>query len=108
MGAILVLILYVALPKHAYYSCIGAILAKLYANSLLVMFNSRMHLGERHNFKSQSFAISRDSRAVPLGSHGALETISGIHVQEQVYVHTDEIAVDEQVRYSPLSSHFLQ
>lgn len=99
MAAILVLVLYVAFPQRAYYSCIGAILAKLYANSLLVMFNSRMHIGERGRLRTQSRLISRESRAVQLGSRNVAEALNGIHVQEHVYVHADDTVttVGEQV-----------
>lgn len=96
MAATLVLILYVALPQRAYYSCIGAILAKLYANSLLVMFNSRMHICDQRSLQSHSRGVSRESRAVHFGTRLG-ESLSGIHVQEQVFVHTDEIGIEEPV-----------
>lgn len=107
------LILYVALPQRLYFSTIGAILAKLYANSLLVMFNSRIRMAGSRNWPSHARGISSDlaaSQTSPqhgaaraFNSRAAAVSLNGIHVQEQVVVHTDEAISDERV--SAISSY---
>ncbi|EKM52232.1 uncharacterized protein PHACADRAFT_198296 [Phanerochaete carnosa HHB-10118-sp] len=109
LSAILVLVLYVALPSRAYYACIGAILAKLYSNSLLVLFNTRMHIRGGRNGPSHVHtgppvrasirSASHAAAAVSLGAPGGATTMSsfgGVHVHEQVWVHTDGMEMKER------------
>lgn len=49
--AILVLVLFLAFPADGYYICGVLVIAKLYSTSLLVLFNSRMHIvGGRNEY----------------------------------------------------------
>lgn len=102
MAAAIMLLLYVTTPNHAYYSAIGAILAKLYANSLLVMFNSRIRIIGSRNMPLPGRCISSDDSNTAgniagrvLSPRTAAMTLPGI--QEQVTVSTDEETTDETV-----------
>ncbi|GJE97019.1 hypothetical protein PsYK624_132290 [Phanerochaete sordida] len=139
LAAVLVLILYVALPQRAYYAAVGAILAKLYSNALLVLFNSRIHIrgarreaptepspfaadthpGSTHRPAASSYTTRRGTRrnwsirlhgstarspsraAVALsadrsGAESAMSSFGGVHVHEQVWVHTDDLEMKER------------
>ena len=99
------LILYVALPHRAYFSTIGAILAKLYANSLLVLFNSRIRIAGSRNWHSHARGISSDGSAVQahtaagrvFSPRRAAMALGGVHIQEQVVVHADYSVLDDRV-----------
>ena len=112
MAATLVLILYVALPDRAYYTTVGAILGKLYANSILVLLNSRMwiagsrqpsgHFREPSSARSIPSTRSRANRAkatlVSFGRRTPTRTsLGGVRVEEQVWVHTDQMDMGGQV-----------
>ncbi|KIP12183.1 hypothetical protein PHLGIDRAFT_124345 [Phlebiopsis gigantea 11061_1 CR5-6] len=93
-AATLMLILYVALPHRAYFSTVGAILAKLYANSLLVLFNSRIRIAGSRNWPSHARGVSSDESAAHtarvFSPRRAAMALGGVHIQEQVVVHADE------------------
>lgn len=60
------------------------------------MLNSRMQISDRRALRSHSRAVSRDSRAVHFNTR-IEDSENGIHVQEHVYVHTDESAGSKPV-----------
>ncbi|EKM52235.1 uncharacterized protein PHACADRAFT_260469 [Phanerochaete carnosa HHB-10118-sp] len=116
-AAVLVLVLYVALPNRAYYTAVGAVLGKLYSNALLVLFNSRMRVsGSRAPPSTHTRGPSDDATRVhrPAARLGAKALVSfgrstpeatspdlgGVHVEEQVWVHTDDIEMK-----NPISAH---
>lgn len=103
------LILYVALPHRAYFSTVGAILAKLYANSLLVLFNSRIRIAGSRNWPSHARGVSSDESAAHtarvFSPRRAAMALGGVHIQEQVVVHADESVVDDQASLNCCSCH---
>ncbi|GJE97024.1 hypothetical protein PsYK624_132340 [Phanerochaete sordida] len=99
-GAVLVLVLYVALPARAYYAAVGAVLGKLYSNALLVLFNSRMRVAPVVvAARDEGSARVRAKAALGFGRRSASRSgdLGGVHVEEQVWVHTDEIQMDHPI-----------
>ncbi|EKM52244.1 uncharacterized protein PHACADRAFT_148765 [Phanerochaete carnosa HHB-10118-sp] len=113
LAATVDLALFLALPHKAYHGCVALTLAKLYSNSLLVIFNSRVHIvgGRTHSFDSAEDACnSTPAKSRP----GAVSTIrfnpfatyaslGGVHAHEELRIETNSrsIQVEDQVRFYP-------
>lgn len=64
LAASIDIVLYYAFPHKAYHSCPATVLAKLYSNSMLAIFNSRIRIvGSRDWSASDGDAISLDGAA---------------------------------------------
>lgn len=97
--AIVDAILFLAQPGQSYHVCAALTLAKLYSNSLLVLFNSRSRVVsvQSQNTTSQgSYGFSNmhrrgftDSRSPP-----ATTLSTTIHVHEESFLETDSIPMD--------------
>ena len=78
------------------------VLAKLYSNSLLVLFNNRTQLqrGGVHSISLNTSILhsSARSRNAGIGPTVAMPA-SGIHVQQMTFVDRDEIPLEERVCY---------
>ncbi|KIP12190.1 hypothetical protein PHLGIDRAFT_113969 [Phlebiopsis gigantea 11061_1 CR5-6] len=90
--AVLSLILYYSFPGLPYHVPVATVLSKLYSNSALAIFNSRIHIvGGKESTDHQGtvhLSVSRGSRR-PL-----TRTLDTIHIQEDVYVHADDIPLE--------------
>lgn len=100
-AATLDLILFLAFPHNAYHGTIALTLAKLYSNSLMVIFNNRVHLKHAaqpaHTFtldKSLTSGGGSGGRGgqVTLGSAGAT-----IQVQQETWIEADQIPMEDRV-----------
>ena len=68
------MILYYAVPHRAYHSCPATVLAKLYSNSMLALFNSRLRIVGARDWASDDNVISLDagySHSHYSGAHSA-------------------------------------
>lgn len=127
--AILSLILYYACPNTPYHVTAATVLAKLYSNSVLAIFNARIRIVGGRDGHSDGGAdtenaagkvhLSLHPTGLGLGLVGMGKGASGgsqrkmggggadaIRVQEDVYVHADEIPLEVQVRFGPSSNPF--
>ncbi|EKM52241.1 uncharacterized protein PHACADRAFT_260480 [Phanerochaete carnosa HHB-10118-sp] len=113
LAATIDIILFLAFPHNSYHGCVATTLAKLYSNSLLVLFNSRIRIVGGRNGTSHGVVASYSSgpvkgapggatagtgaapstfRAVDFGSCGTTTTttsLGGMHVHEERYIDTD-------------------
>ena len=117
MSATLDLILFLAFPHSAYHACIATTLAKLYSNSLLVLFNSRIRIvGGRNDINGgDSYSSIAPKRRSTSGPHatsvphgGGLHWVrsprsangappfGGVHIHEQRWISTDAEAIELQ------------
>ncbi|EKM52282.1 uncharacterized protein PHACADRAFT_260563 [Phanerochaete carnosa HHB-10118-sp] len=121
VAATIDIILFLAFPHNSYHGCVALTLAKLYSNSLLVLFNSRIRIVGGRNAtypigSSYSSAATKSQpgahstfRAVQWGSHGAATTtagsLGGVHVQEESWIGTDpeSIQMEDQSTKKPSS-----
>ena len=99
------LALYYAFPLNSYHSCIATILGKLYSNSLLVVFNSRIRISSGRDWTSETQEIDvslhdharRSSIRAPIRfartprSPTATSFPGGIYVEEEVW--TDRVGI---------------
>jgi hypothetical protein len=111
LAATVDLILFLAFPHASYHSCVALVLAKLYSNSLLVLFNFRIRiLGSRgtKNITENSYVGSNIKASTSGGGRAtgrnASTPLNGVHVYEQTWIHTDHIgtemiALEDQVRH---------
>ncbi|KIP06791.1 hypothetical protein PHLGIDRAFT_445294 [Phlebiopsis gigantea 11061_1 CR5-6] len=104
------LILFLTFSHSAYHACVALILAKLYSNSLLVLFNSRIRIIGGRGYTNDSSFISyhgsstqapsaHNTSATPvvLSPRGAVQTLSGtIRVDEETWVNRDNIQLQDQ------------
>lgn len=91
--AIISLILYYACPNTPYHVTAATVLAKIYSNSVLAIFNSRIRIvgGREETENGQNLHLSLRPGTYP-GSAGAsipVSQLGAIRIQEDVYVHTD-------------------
>ena len=104
--AALSLILYYACPDTPNHVTAATVLAKMYSNSVLAIFNSRIRIiGGRDEYENGANVL--------LSLHPGTQKMSGpntdscvtgsqpsaIRIQEDIYVHTDNIPLEMQVRY---------
>ncbi|GJE98660.1 hypothetical protein PsYK624_148950 [Phanerochaete sordida] len=69
VAAIVALVLFLAVKQHSYYGCVALVLSKLYSNSLLVIFNSRISIvGGRSAHSLRASAQLRHAHAKSDGS----------------------------------------
>jgi hypothetical protein len=109
MAASADIILYYAIPDKAYHACPATILAKLYSNSMLAIFNSRIRIVGGRDWSSDSNIISMDTHGELRGDHstggpivfsrttrtGTSSFGGAIHVEQEVW--TDGDGSDIQV-----------
>ncbi|CDO78113.1 hypothetical protein BN946_scf184611.g5 [Trametes cinnabarina] len=114
LAATIDITLFLAFPHNSYHGCVALTLAKLYSNSLLVLFNSRIRIvggrGMDPLLSGDSFASvlpktqpGGSSRKVNLSTRTQLASnISGVHVHEQTWIATDpeSIELKEQSSFS--------
>lgn len=110
------LIMYLSFPRTSYYVTVALVNGKMYSNMLMVLFNSRIRILGSRASKSVSEegynmnGINPQSVRLPDGSAGGRRVarntpiaLSGIRVEEQTWIHTDQRNVaaeeEEQVRY---------
>ena len=93
--AVLSLILYYSFPGLPFHTPIAAVLSKLYSNSALAIFNSRIHiLGGRDTTNGSGHThISLNPTVAGVGSlankiDSCIPT-GQVHVHEEVYVHAE-------------------
>ena len=111
--------MYYAFPHKAFHSCPATILAKLYSNSMLAIFNSRIRIVGSRDWTGSGDVISMDShapRGATAGSVGPIvftratrteistfgagkSSTGGIHVEREVWTEGDG-ADDKEVRGS--------
>ena len=117
MAASIDIILYYAFPHKAFHSCPATILAKLYSNSMLAIFNSRIRIvGGRNDINGvdsySSIAPKRRSTSGPHATsapHGSglhwvrsprsangTPPFGGVHIHEQRWISTDAEAIELQ------------
>ena len=93
--AVLSLVLYYSFPGLPYHVPVATVLSKLYSNSALAIFNSRIHIVGGRESSNQSgtmhLSVSRGSRR-PL-----TRTLDTILIQEDVYVHADDVPLERSV-----------
>ena len=96
--AIISLILYYACPNTPYHVTAATVLAKIYSNSVLAIFNSRIRIvgGREEAENGQNLHLSLrpslHSSTSPSGTANAriaVSQIGAIRIQEDIYVHTD-------------------
>ncbi|EJD00212.1 uncharacterized protein FOMMEDRAFT_170199 [Fomitiporia mediterranea MF3/22] len=104
--ALVELSLFLAYPDMSYHVCIAVILAKLYSNSLLVVFNSRLRLangrgggsGAEASFISCSNFNSKNSpQTLALGTNSSrtmTTSFGGIQVEQERW--TDNVELDSR------------
>jgi hypothetical protein len=113
VAAMLDLVLYYAFPRYAYHSCVAAILGKLYSNSLLVIFNSRIRIVGGRDWSSDSQGVSCDLElevgrrptsargpvvfARPNYSQTTPEFVEGIRIDEDIWSDRESIRMTNQV-----------
>ena len=112
------LILFLVFPTEAFHVCIALTLGKLYSNSLLVIFNSRIRiLGARnftpgntfHSYQSSSNNQSVNKRVNPtpvvLSPRTAANSLNGIRVDQETWIDdADIIPMENKVRYTTVLS----
>lgn len=95
------LILLLAFPNDNFHAAVTFVLAKLYSNSLLVLFNNRtqMQRGGVHSISLNTSVLHSSTRSTNtrVGPGMALPA-SGIHVQRMTFVDADDIPMEAQVR----------
>ena len=115
MAASVDIILYYAFPHNSYHSCAATILAKLYSNSLLAIFNSRIKIVGGRDWRSSDPAghleVSYDTRGQPRSGLGPIvfrtdrtatttDTYShGAPSQEDAWPDADGVSVKDRVRF---------
>lgn len=106
LAATIDIILFLVFPHNAYHGCVALTLAKLYSNSLLVIFNSRIHI---HGGRNSPTAMSSSA---PYGGKAGLKRAAlifgsstvassfggGVQIQKESF--TDNIPLEEQVSIS--------
>ena len=105
--AILSLVLYYACPNTPNHVTAATVLAKMYSNSVLAIFNSRIRIiGGREDTEIGPNALLTLHPATrrSSGTNKVVSNISGsdigaIRVQEDIYVHADDIPLKVQVKY---------
>ena len=114
------LTLFFTFPHTAYHACIALILAKLYSNSFLVILNSRIKIvGSRNRTQDHSYVSYRGGNAraggtnsavnpVVLSPRTAAQALGGIRIEEETWVTTDGIQLEDQVSvpHHPQRAHF--
>jgi len=101
------LILYFSFPHNAYHACVALILTKLYSNSLLVIFNSRIQIVGSRNWMPDNHYLSYSSSdgsqnpapkptPVVLNPRAAATALGGIRVDEEIWVNSDNIQMKNQ------------
>lgn len=102
--ALLSLIFYYAFPDKPYHVTAATVLAKMYSNSVLAIFNSRIRIvGGRDDWtdNGQNLCLSLHPGGVKNSSRAdssvAASQLSAIRVQEDIYVHSDAIPLEGQV-----------
>ena len=99
-------ILYFTFPTKPYHATPSTIVTKLYSNSMMVIFNSRIRVvGGRDDRSDLRLPISFGGKG-QVGHSATLEAraaaeLGTVHVQEEVWVHSDTVEMKAQV-----SSHF--
>lgn len=111
VAAIVDISLYFGFPHNNYHACVALVLAKLYSNSLLVLFNTRARVvGGRNWTPDVIHELRRDSNAptqqmpVSLDARSAASSLGGVHVHEEIWVNTDDMEMHERVRHHPYSA----
>ncbi|GJE98670.1 hypothetical protein PsYK624_149050 [Phanerochaete sordida] len=108
MAASIDVVLYYAFPHKAFHSCPATILAKLYSNSMLAIFNSRIRIVGSRDWSGTGDVISMDThpRGATAGSVGPIvftratrteistlgagkSSAGGIHVEREVWTEGD-------------------
>ncbi|GJE96047.1 hypothetical protein PsYK624_122400 [Phanerochaete sordida] len=104
------LILYFAFPHEAYHGCIALVLAKLYSNSLLVLFNSRIRIVGSRNWSDSSCVSSNADGRRPTFAPGpkpdvlfpdaSVASLGSIRVERGPW-RDGRIELEEQKRVDP-------
>ncbi|GJE98656.1 hypothetical protein PsYK624_148910 [Phanerochaete sordida] len=117
LAATIDLILFLAFPHNSYHGCVALTLAKLYSNSLLVLFNSRMRIvggrnassvGSSYNSVATKSIVPQSTlRAVQFASRSQAEGVhdaswggteqESIPLEDQSYSHKPTIFASEEV-----------
>lgn len=104
-AAVVDISLYFGFSHNNYHACVALVLAKLYSNSLLVLFNTRARVvGGRNWTPDVIYELRRDGSAptqqmpVTLGARSAASSLGGVHVHEEIWVNTDDMEMHERVR----------
>lgn len=107
--ALLVFILYFALPHEAYFTAVATVLGKLYSVSLLAVFNSRTKFARSHHWTTEPLYLTfrAGSGLGPgagvnvvvdvEGNGGVVAPLNGIRVQKEVEVRRDDDASEQAV-----------
>lgn len=101
--ALVSLILYYAFPGLPFHTPAAEVLSKLYSNSALAIFNSRIHIvgGRESTHESTNMmhiSISPNNvRPLPRNKFESMPRATPIHIQEDVYVHSDAIPLENMV-----------
>lgn len=81
--------------EEPYYVCPATFLAKIYSNSLMAIFNSRIRIQKGREWYAEE-AVNAHISLMPRfqsGSGGnsarAGSRLTGVHVQEDIWIHSD-------------------
>jgi hypothetical protein len=101
----LALILFLACKGKSYYTVPSIVLAKFYSNSLMVLFNTRIQIIGARDARENlplTMGISLSSMHIRSDStrHSTVLRLDNIHVQEEVWVETDEGTTNEELEAS--------
>lgn len=94
--ALLVLVLYFALPHQAYFTALATVLGKLYSVSLLAVFNSRSKFARNHHWTTEPLYLTFRPPppvagvVVVDGIEAVVAPLDGIRVQTEVDVRRDD------------------
>lgn len=113
LAATIDITLFLAFPNNSYHGCVALTLAKLYSNSLLVIFNSRIRIHGGRNSPSTvntsviSYGTKSNSKraTLTLGGRTAISSFGGVQIQEETI--TDSIPLEEQVSNSEQITCFI-
>lgn len=100
----LTFILYYTFPSKPYFVAPSVIMAKCYSNSLLAIFNSRIHVigGRMSQNDDAHISFGNFQRATDPTDPRAASNMT-VQIQEEVYVHSDALQLEilqSQVRRS--------
>jgi hypothetical protein len=81
--------------KEPYYVCPATFLAKIYSNSLMAIFNSRIRVYKGREWYAEEAAnvhislVPRFDNGSGGNSNRVGSRLTGVHVQEEVWIHSD-------------------
>ncbi|KIP12185.1 hypothetical protein PHLGIDRAFT_98571 [Phlebiopsis gigantea 11061_1 CR5-6] len=102
-AAVVDISLYFGFPHNNYHACVALVLAKLYSNSLLVLFNTRARVVGGRNWTPDVIHELRRGGSAPtqqvpvsLSARSAASSLGGVHVHEEIWVNTDDMEMHER------------